>query len=444
MRQILAALRPGPRKLALAAAIAAAVPLAAAGGANAAVTSVSTAAQLKAAITAANTNAGPDTIKLSGNTTFQLDVPVSFTDTTGATTVTSDHTLQAPLAGGPTISGVASTNLDADLITINAGVSVNFQGFTITAGVQNAGFGTLKNLGSLKLDSMLISNNQGPQLSLEGPGIGAPASAKITNTTIARGQDTGIQVLNAANVSPLTLTNSDLVLNTSVGIDAGGLDVQFNNTLVTGNTAGNCLNVGAASGATTSFDTDGSCPGTTQKTTAQVALSALVQHGGPTFSYLPGAASQAINAGTAALCPAVDQRFFVRSGACDIGAIEVGATQDTTAPSCTVTGLVTGPPKQQLVTLQDSGSGIYDGSVYTTTNSTPGPGPIPSIPTNGGLAISNGSIAFTPAAQAVAGFPASVGPTGAVVLTATKTDQAQQTRWAFSASDWAGNTSDCR
>lgn len=58
-----------------------------------------------------------------------------------------------------------------------------------------------------------------------------------------------------------------------------------------------------------------------------LALGTLGDHGGPTPTYLPEASSVAINAADANACTDVDQRGYARpsGGACDVGAIEVGA-----------------------------------------------------------------------------------------------------------------------
>jgi hypothetical protein len=56
-----------------------------------------------------------------------------------------------------------------------------------------------------------------------------------------------------------------------------------------------------------------------------LALGALADNGGPTQTQLPGGGSFAIDAGTN--CDGADQRGLVRNvGACDTGAVEVGAT----------------------------------------------------------------------------------------------------------------------
>jgi hypothetical protein len=88
-------------------------------------------------------------------------------------------------------------------------------------------------------------------------------------------------------------------------------------------------------------------------------------------------------------------------------------TTDTTAPSCALTGVISGPPKQIEITVQDTGSGLGSVVVTTSTNATT---PVP---------------AFT------------VGTTAPVVVTATKVDQSAGAEVALKVTDVAGNVTNC-
>lgn len=93
--------------------------------------------------------------------------------------------------------------------------------------------------------------------------------------------------------------------------------------------------------------------------------------------------------------------------------VEVRGAADTTPPSCWVSALRMGPPKQQDVTVQDTGSGIA--AIFA-------------------IRIVNGTVAvpaFTP------------GTTDPVVVTATKLDQSKRTFWEFRVVDMAGNVRHC-
>ncbi len=152
--------------------------------------------------------------------------------------------------------------------------------------------------------------------------------------------------------------------------------------------------------------------------------------GGPTPTNQEPPGSPSIGAGNPALCQTVDQRFFAvpAGSACDIGSYDIAATQDTTPPTCVVTNLIIGPPKQQQVTVTDPGSGMGpEAGGMSDPAGTPGDA-------ISNVAITNGTVAFTPFTA-----PSRSG----LVLTATKTNQATATRWNFTATDWAGNSKFC-
>jgi hypothetical protein len=88
-------------------------------------------------------------------------------------------------------------------------------------------------------------------------------------------------------------------------------------------------------------------------------------------------------------------------------------TADTTPPTCSLTGTVAGPPKQILITVQDTGSGLS--SIVSTEA------------LNATMLIPN----FT------------VGTTKAQVVTATKTNQAATSDVALKVTDVAGNVTSC-
>lgn len=89
------------------------------------------------------------------------------------------------------------------------------------------------------------------------------------------------------------------------------------------------------------------------------------------------------------------------------------APGDVTPPTCFVSGLFAGPPRQQEVTVQDTGSGLA-----TIRN----------------VQVVNGTVTVQPFAP---------GTTTAVKVTATKINPAQLTVWSFEAVDVAGNVRHC-
>ena len=86
---------------------------------------------------------------------------------------------------------------------------------------------------------------------------------------------------------------------------------------------------------------------------------------------------------------------------------------DTTAPSCVLTGVIAGPPKQIQITAQDVGSGLQTIVVTNSVNATV------NVP------------AFTP------------GTNAPVVVTATKTDQTKGAQVGLQTTDVAGNVTIC-
>jgi hypothetical protein len=389
-------------KATLALLIAATAVLAFAAGAGATVYHPTDGPGLQSAITSANSNAGADTIVLN-DAPYQPTAPMTITDTL---TITGDHANQATL-GGPTVEGSFVVPTQADVFTINPGVSVSMVGFVMTT-ASDIGFAVVRDKGNLRFDNMSLSGNNGTQL-----GLTSGATATITNSSINDGNSQGISSQNGT----LVLNNSTVANNASGGIAATGT-LRLNNTIVAKNDPLAFGQKDCFAKATTqisSLDGDGTCGVTFSA--KDPLLGPAINQGGPTPTLAPGPSSPAINAGDNSICPTADQRFFVHNdGLCDIGSYETGAPQDTTAPACAVTAVRSGPPKQQDVTATDGGSGLGADAVSN-------------------VLISNGAVNFTPFAS-----PSRSG----LVLTATKTDQTQITRWSFTAMDWAGNSKICQ
>ena len=92
---------------------------------------------------------------------------------------------------------------------------------------------------------------------------------------------------------------------------------------------------------------------------------------------------------------------------------ELVVSNDTTPPSCTLTAVIAGPPKQVKITVQDLDSGLQSITVTKNVNATV------DVP------------AFTPGTKAP------------VVVTGTKTDQSKGAQVGLRATDVAGNVTDC-
>ena len=133
------------------------------------------------------------------------------------------------------------------------------------------------------------------------------------------------------NAGDASLLNVTLAAATGYGIEnASAGSLQMTNTIVAGNTAGACS--GAATSLGNNLDDDGSCALTAAGDLSGVnpLLSPLADNGGATPTHALMAGSPAIDAGSNAACPTIDQRGVTRpadgdaDGAlvCDIGAYE--------------------------------------------------------------------------------------------------------------------------
>lgn len=96
---------------------------------------------------------------------------------------------------------------------------------------------------------------------------------------------------------------------------------------------------------------------------------------------------------------------------------EIQVSKDTTPPSCALTGVIAGPPKQIQITVQDS---------------------------DGGLAAPPNGVVVTSAINATVSIPTYTGgDTNPVVVTATKVDQSLGASAALQVTDVAGNVTNC-
>lgn len=104
------------------------------------------------------------------------------------------------------------------------------------------------------------------------------------------------------------------------------------NTIIAGNTGGDCLG-GTILSRGHNINGDDSCglAGSGDMNGTDPLLGPLGDHGGPTLTHLPLAGSPAIDAGDDSLCPPTDQRGYARPdhgkvygiAVCDIGSVEV-------------------------------------------------------------------------------------------------------------------------
>ena len=172
------------------------------------------------------------------------------------------------------------------------------------------------------------------------------ATVTVSNSTFSANSVTGS--LGAGAISnydrgALTVSNSTFFANSATGgssaggiLNFGGGHVTVANTLIAGGLSGeNCVGDSVAAESTTNLADDASCgPSFAQRTTAEIHIGPLANHGGSTQTHalLPG--SVAIDAGDPAVCaaPPVSNRDQQRrprpvdgdgkGAVCDIGSVE--------------------------------------------------------------------------------------------------------------------------
>jgi hypothetical protein len=432
-------------KAALIAVLAVAATLALAGRASAQVffATPGSPSDIAADITTANGNADPiNTIVMQPgiySPTAPLP-PITLGPSNAPKTLvfTSHHSDKAGQAGGSTtgtaIDGTAITPTDSNTITINPGVNVIMEGFSIraTSGPSNQ---VIVNDGHLQMYNMFVTSSGNPLIL---PGADPTESALIVESSF---------VQNAAPLGVISnqggtvdLINDDINNNTGgIGVSTSAGTTEMHNTIDSLNGASSCdVPVSPASGNIT----DGTCGG--EFSTANPNLLNPFFNGGPTPTSNERATAPGIGHGDPAFCGVVDERFWVHTTTgCDIGSFQSGASHETTPPSCVVTGGSAGPPATQQVTVTDTGSGLgpqagsFNDPLTTSTNPSAVVSPTIDSDPISGLGIDNGSVAFSTGPN--------TGPsTTPVVLTATKATQGVLTHWWFTATDWAGNTKFCR
>jgi hypothetical protein len=173
----------------------------------------------------------------------------------------------------------------------------------------------------------------------DSAGIANTGQLHLTNSTVAR--NSGFDVGGLANFGTTVLLNATIAANEGVGIGSNRGTVTLQNTLVARNTfdCGRALPLfGTLPGSLMSLGTNligdpqgGDCRITLQSSdrTGDPGFDTFRDPGTPGTEHFPLLrTSQALDAGDQAVCPTVDQLGRLRSGPCDIGAIEFGAQDD--------------------------------------------------------------------------------------------------------------------
>ena len=259
--------------------------------------------------------ATPQTITLAGT---QLEL----SDTTGATTIT-----------GPAAGVTVDANNASRVFQIDAGVTADFTGLTISGGNSGNGGGLMNDHGTTTITNCTISGN-----TVSGGGSGGGVlnffgTLTLTNSTISGNTVTGsggggglLTYHGSATLTNCTISGNSAEHN-SGGIYNPLSPTTMTNTIVAGNFVGTdpwdvrgSINsqgynlIGVIASSTGWISTD--------LTDTNAYLSVLGNYGGPTqtVALLPG--SPAIDAGTSTGAPSTDQRGQSRVGGVDIGAFE--------------------------------------------------------------------------------------------------------------------------
>lgn len=334
---------------------------------------------LRQAILDANANPGADSID------FQDELAGTITLTSGQLVIQDDLTINGPGVFAITVSG----NHASRVLQVNSAVNAAISGLTITDGSVTSEEGAgIRNFGALTLTNMLLSGNSATANFATGGAILNANSATIINCTVSGNSafngGGGISTTNTITITGSTLSgNSGLVgagiynqsgtatitnctlsgnsggavynkfgianisFTTLSGNQAGGLindsgTLNIKNSIVANSSSGpDCTISGTFNATGTNFTTDGTCPGFTVVTPAQLNLGPLQNNGGNTETHalLPG--SVAVDAapdctdvfgnpdrpkvGAPTAVVTTDQRGVGRpqGSACDVGSFEL-------------------------------------------------------------------------------------------------------------------------
>ncbi|HEY7061018.1 MAG TPA: choice-of-anchor Q domain-containing protein [Chloroflexota bacterium] len=214
---------------------------------------------------------------------------------TGGTVTLTDSTVSGNMIGG----GGAGLSVAGTATLSRVTISGN------TAGTQGGGIFNLG--GTMHLTDVTISNNSSTD---EAGGIVNFGPADLTNVTFSgNSAPSGGAIVQRSNTA-LTLKNTIIAKGSS-----GGSCSAFNGGTITSN--GFNLSDDTACAAYLNQIGD--------QNNVPAGLGALANNGGPTQTHLPQPGSLAIDRGTNAGCPAIDQRGLPRPVglSCDVGAVEV-------------------------------------------------------------------------------------------------------------------------
>jgi hypothetical protein len=255
--------------------------------------------------TAVNNSGSGDLIELFPGTYFE-NVTVN-----QSVTIQGDAFNPSIVNGG----GIGPVFIIQDKDLSSAPLSATLSMMTITNGnagdtAFNAG-GGINNSGTLTVVQSTINGNKATsaQFLALGGGISNGGTLTVINSTISGNQATGVEgtgggIYNAQG-GTATLLNTTINGNSapvgggtfnSTGTPATTTTLNFTNTIISGNTGGDCLNSLGGTISTNSHNLvqDGSC---SPAVTGDPKLGPLQNNGGPTFTHALMTTSPAIDAG---------------------------------------------------------------------------------------------------------------------------------------------------
>lgn len=263
------------------------------------------AGSLQAAVASADASGSASRIELSAG----VFLPTSTLNISG------DVTIVGPSSPpGAELTGSALEPAPASVFDVAANAKLSLENVQLTAS-GGATAPAVEDFGAFDLESSTVAGNEGNGVLVQ-PG----ATATVRNSTLSEGLDFGL-----VDDGTASLLNSTVASNKDGGIENNST-LNLTNTIVAENRgAGDCK--GRASASDHSLDSDGTC-GVGALSATDPGLGTLAANGGPTSTQALSVGSPAIDAGDDSMCPAADQRHFVRSaGRCDIGAYQSSAAQ---------------------------------------------------------------------------------------------------------------------
>ncbi len=309
------------------------------------------ACSLRAAVEEANALGGTTAIVLPAGTYTLMSGQLAITQNValagaGARTTTIDQTsgqrVLEVVAGRTTISGVTITggNTITDGNEHNAGVGggayvdgsaeLDLADATVSGNQAASSGGGIDSNGALVVVDSTIANNAATGSGYQiGGGIDDfGSSLSIVDSTIA-GNTAGTQGGGVLAASDATLVNDTIAGNSSGsggGVFVyGGSVVTTVNTILSGDTGGDCNAALASQGNNISLDPNCALTGAGDLA-ADALLGPLQDNGGGTDTLAPGAGSPALDAANSSYCPSADQIGTTRpAGHCDVGALQLTA-----------------------------------------------------------------------------------------------------------------------